>query len=324
MTLRVEEILSDVDSEDPQEMLAALDGIDPATLAHGEAAEWYWHRAVLLATLGRARAALAAAEQGLGQVPDSSRLHFIRGRLLEDTGRVDEAFRSFAAVALEDSDAEHVLAAARYAYLWDRPADGLKLVEQIVDRYRVVRTLDEEFLFSRGLPAFEEVLGYVATFGRMEGEPARGPELLEEARRHWKEGFFDGLDERLARFLEGDDAPLERYLTEEAPRVDAGEELDLALLRARRAGSLEGALRLLDDIEVGEEDEAWLDELRILGRAEAYHRFGCHDEEERALEAVRAAQPLLFEPDHVFHFDLFACQERMKERYRDARRGGRG
>jgi len=65
--------------------------------------------------------------------------------------------------------------------------------------------------------------------------------------------------------------------------------LRIAVARSRAASSFEAARQLLREVAFGEEDFAWLEDVRTLALAEAAHRFGDAAAESECVAAFRSA-----------------------------------
>jgi hypothetical protein len=84
-------------------------------------------------------------------------------------------------------------------------------------------------------------------------------------------------------------------------------------------GRVGASLAELDAVALSSGDHPWLADIRTLAKAELYRRFDMPDREQETLAAFWPRQPMLFEPNHAFHFGLIDYQETLKPHYQSHR-----
>ena len=192
-------------------------------------------------------------------------------------------------------------------------------MQAIFDAYYSLRIADDHFLYTRGLPFFDEALGYRAVFAALAGAPAQATEELDRAERELTEYDFTTVRTELEAFLTGDWEPVLEGLAKfklNKPAKDGGGffVMQKAVHLSRRADDLKSAFALLDGVRLTAADFPWLEDIRLLAQSEAAHRFGSKNEERTHGNAFLERQPLLFEPNHVFRFGFLEYQETLKAR----------
>jgi tetratricopeptide (TPR) repeat protein len=306
-------------------LVAALDRIDPQKLDKPQAIQWYTSRGLAAERLGRRDEAVSTYSEGLRRYPDSSALHSIRGRILEEEGRFDEALVHFRSVRLDDGGGHAVMTAARYCYLWDALEDAVALHAQIFTAYFSLRIADDHFLYMRGLPFFSRAYGAQAALLVLSGRTEEARNLLESSESYLSD-LYGTEEERLT--LEatlGQPTGLIEHLSGEA-KPEGGEALwghagmRLAAWRARESDQPAQAEQWLESVALREDDWPWLEDIRLLARIAAARKTGELQQEDWRIAEFFERQPLLFEPEHAFHFGLLDEQEALKEGYRARRR----
>ncbi len=71
---------------------------------------------------------------------------------------------------------------------------------------------------------------------------------------------------------------------------------------------------MLDTVRLSKNDFPWLEDMRVLAKAEAAHRFEDTEAENKWLGIFLSKQAMLFEPDHAVSFGLLKYQELLKPR----------
>jgi tetratricopeptide (TPR) repeat protein len=299
-------------------LIRALDGIDPASLDESEAIRWYTGQGTAAEQMGRRNDAVSAYEEGLRRHPDSSVMHCIVGRLLEEEGRFDEALPHFRSVRL-DGGGQAVVAAARYCNLWDAFEDSAALYSQIFSAYFDLGIADDQFLYTRGLPffshAYRALAGVLVLSGR--GDEARS--LLDDSEARLSDLQGTEYERLTLEATLGAPAGLLEHLSR-AARSDGLEAMRLATWRARRTGGRAEAEQLLESVELGKDDWSWLEDIRLLALIGAARRAGELQHEDPRVSEFLEHQRALFEPEHVFHFGLLDEQQALKVLYRERRR----
>ena len=306
-------------------LIRALDRIDPQELDEPQAIRWHTSRGVAAERLGRRDEAVSAYSEGVRRHPDSSALHAVVGRVLEEEGRFDEALQHFRRVRLGDGGGNAVMTAARYCYLWNALEDAIALHAQIFDAYFSLGIADDTFLYIRGLPFFSKAYGAQAAVLVLSGSADEAKDLLERGETELSD-LSGTEEERLT--LEatlGQPTGLLEYLSGDAqPDRDDGfsgyARMRLATWRARGSGRPAEAERWLESVTVRDGDFPWLEDVRLLARIAAARKAGELQQDDPRIAELFERQRRLFEPEHAFHFGLLDEQEILKERYRDDRR----
>lgn len=306
-------------------LFSALDRIDPDDFEQAEAIQWYTSRGLALQRLGRPDEAVSAYSEGLRRFPESSAVHFVMGRLLEEEGRFDEALPHFRAVQLEDGGATAVIGAARYCNLWGALEDAVALQSQIFTAFFALKVADDHFLYTRGLPFFSQAFGAQAVFLVLGERADEARSLLEESEARLSD--LGGVEEErltLEATL-GQPAGLIEYLSdlvqrEEGSPFRGADGMRLACWQARESDQLAEAEQRLVSVKLRENDFPWLEDIRLLATIAAARRAGGLREDDPRIAELFERQPRLLEPEHVFHFGLLEEQEVLKEVYRARRR----
>jgi hypothetical protein len=299
--------------------------MDRQRLPSAEQEMWYRARGIVeFRTNHRARSR-EIFEEGVRQFPTSGWLNFGLGQEYEAQGRIDEMAACFRHVSLERVGSPTVLAMARYYYLWNRFELGQIAIQPIFDRYYELKIADDMFLYMRGLPMFDEAFGYRATFARLAGKLDQARYELARARSELSDLDVDPHELDLEATKNGKWEPvlaeLESLLKSVDPRMPTGQlRMKRAVLRGRIATTVKAGLAELDDVQLTSKDHAWLEDIRILARAELSHRFAMPDREQSELSKFWPRQALLFEPNHAFYFGFIDYQETLKAHYQSQQR----
>ena len=298
--------------------------MDRRRLPNGDQETWYRARGIAeFRTNHRARAR-EIFEEGVRQFPTSGWLNFGLGQEYEAQGRVDEMAACFQRVPLKDVGGAGVLAISRYYYLWNRFELGQQSIQPIFDRYYELKIADDMFLYMRGLPMFDVSFGCRATFAKLAGRLEQARSELARARAELSDVTFEHYELDLEATATGKWEPVLAYLESLLPSIDArmptGQlRMKRALLRGRAAMTVEAALAELDAVRLIPDDDAWLEDVRTLARAELFRRFDMPDREQATLSKFWPRQAMLFEPNHAFNFGLIDYQETLKARYQSQR-----
>ena len=298
----------------------ALDAFDLSSATEEEKESWYHLRGITAYQRGDREEAHRRFLIARDHYPRSPMIAFSLGQEEEFVGNLDRAFELFHEVRFPGAPANFVLAAARYAYLWNRLSDGLTFLESIFAAYEKVGILDDHYLYVRGLPFFSSTWLTAATLHRLQGTI----DVLRRRTEAWSKTLRDYDFGALLAALDLDPgrrrAELERRIREwEGKKWPTGfARVELAVLESQAADSLASAEAALTRVTLGEHDHGWLADILLLASCAARERFGAPDEE--CISRFLQRQQYLFEPEHVFRFHLVEYQERLKPRYR-ARRG---
>jgi hypothetical protein len=267
-------------------------------------------------------------KEGLEACPGSQSLLFALGQEHEYRREIDRMFEYFDRCAFPKIPASFVLAAARYAYMWDRPDKGAAYVEPIAEAYFTLGIADDHFVYVRGLPFFGQTWNYLVAFALLRKDFRSTDEYLARASRQLAEYDFQSVQQFYECVKSDGYAPetgrLEARLKEWDSRFPAGYiRVQLAALKARLAENVETALAALAEVRLAENDFPWLVDVLTIHKAWAHQRVGDAAGEAGEVDRFLARQPLLFEPDHAVSFGFLPYQETLKPEYQ-RRNAGRG
>ena len=259
-------------------------------------------------------------KEGLEACPDSQNLLFALGQEHEHRREIGRMFECFDRCSFPNVPSQFMLAAARYAYLWNRPDKGDGYVGPIAEAYFELRIADDHFVYVRGLPFFSQTWNYLVAFAWMRKEFRPTDDYIERASRDLSEYDFQAA-RRFYECLKNDDygpeiEGLRARLREWDSRFPAGFlRVRLAALKARHAGNLADALAALDEVRLDTDDFPWLADVLTIHKAWAHKRAGDTASEAAEVDRFLAGQPMLFEPDHAVSFSFLPYQETLKPGY---------
>lgn len=303
------------------ELRKALDLLNTSKLPEVEQEEWYVARSAAAFRVGDRVEALRFSEEGVARFPKSSQLQFSLGQEYENVGKINDAVVCFKKIRFPEISAAHLLATARYLYLWDKFSEAQNIIQPIFDKYYELGVADDTFLFIRGLPFFGEAFGFRAAFSKFLGDIDKANQELERAKRELRDYSFRSLQRVWNATLSGDwsevIASVERYLQEcKGKHSPLGYQLMLrAVLVSRRAEDTASAFRELESVQLDKNDFGWLSDVRLLAKAEIAHKYGQNQMEEDLIVSFFQRQCLMFEPHHAFDFGFLDYQETLKPRY---------
>jgi hypothetical protein len=262
---------------------------------------------------------------GFESCPDSQPLLFSIGQEHEHRREVDRMFECFDRCSFPTCSSAFMLAAARYAYLWNRPNKGTKYIRPIAEAYFKLGIADDHFVYVRGLPFFGQTWTYLVAFAALQGGFSETDDYLNRAAQKLSGYDFDPT-RRFYDCVKKDDyapaiADLEARLAKWDARFPSGyTRTQLAALKARSAKEAPSALLSLQNIPLAPNDFPWLADILTIHRAWAFRRGGDTEAEAAEVDRFLARQTMLFEPDHAVAFAFLPYQEYLKLRYqhRDA------
>jgi tetratricopeptide (TPR) repeat protein len=304
-------------ARDWEGLIGALERIDPEALEAPEAVQWYTSRGIGAEQLGRREEAVSAYREGARRHPESSTLHAVAGRLLEEEGRFDEALPHFRSVRLDDGGGNAVMTAARYCYLWDALEDAIALQAQIFTAYFALKIADDHFLYTRRLPFFTEAFGAQAAVLVLSGREGEAEALLGESEASLSD--LHGVEEERLT-LEATLGRPSGLIEHRSDETGGYGRMQLAAWQARATDQPAAAKERLASVTLQESDFRWLEDIRLLAMIAADRRARDLRTDDPRISDFFARQPRLFEPEHAFHFGLLEEQEALKEHYRVLRR----
>jgi tetratricopeptide (TPR) repeat protein len=324
MTNRVEELTKPFfEKRDHASMTAALDGLDRKGLSSDELAAWFEIRGAAAFQLGRRDEARRVYEEGLAAFPKNGNLRFGLGQEREGVGDIDGAIALWRGLDYQSVTGAHLGVIARYLYLWDRFVEARQALRPTFDAYDKLRIVDDTFLYLRRVPMYSVTYGAFAAIALVEGRPELARKQLDHDAKRLHDYDFDAVRRELDAHLTADWSAVlaadQKWLDD--PRMSALRGMPFvrsAAVRSRAAPDRAGALAEIDAVTIGPNDHAWLNDVLLLLRAEALHRFG-DAREEQAVGAFLGRQSMLFEPEHGFYFGFLRYQETLKSRYRATR-----
>lgn len=320
-----------VEESSPEGLRDALAGMNRVLLDSGEQEAWFRYMAVVEYRLGNKKKAFQIIREGVEEFPDSDHLNFFMGEVYEKTGRFDKALEHFKKVHPYKVEGHFLIAIAGMCYLWDYPALGQRVLDDVFQRYYELRIADDHRVFMRGLPFFGVTFGHRVVLSKLEGDLKIAFEEFQLARRTLRDYEFDhDLGPTLKAWITGNWRPVIESLTKsiresEEHGYPSGEgRMAKAVHESRLCTSRDDAFNLLDSVKITESHSQWLEDVRTLAKAEACHRHGDAKQEQGFLQDFFSEQPKLFEPDNVFWFNFYDYQEKLKPIYRDRVRDEQG
>ena len=292
-----------------------LEGLDVAQLDDDELEAWHRMRGIAAFERGDRELARERFEVGMARFPESAYLAFSVGQEYEYLGQVDRAFELFERAPFPSVPSGFVMAQARYAYLWNKLAEGVALLQPLVDAYWDLGIVDDHFLYTRGFPSFRDVWASLGALHEQQGSLPVMRGFTERAARDLADCNADGMFALLDFIESGDATPyvagLRRWVEEfRAQGLPTGQpELREAVVAALREPDSDRARGILAAVELGDNDFPWLDDMRLLARCHLSRTAGDEETERLLAEWFRERQPYLFEPYHVFEYRLLDAQE---------------
>jgi tetratricopeptide (TPR) repeat protein len=308
------------------EVFSGLTQFEREHLDGAELLAWYELRGASAYRLGLRAEARQTFEEGVGRLTNAGTLRFGLGQEMEVLGDIDRAVEQWRQVSLRNSTAQHLLTIARYLYLWDRLEDARLSLAPIFEAYYELKIMDDTFLYIRGLPSYWTTYETFAACAVVQGDVAAALAEIDRATKRLADFDFASLRE-VTRAYQTDDwrevlASDERALAKWDARFPSGmPRVRRAAIAGRNAPTLAGAVALIDEVHLEPNDFAWLHDVQTVLRAEAAHRFGDANLEERHLALFLERQQLLFEPQWAFDFGFLRYQETLKPAYQRRRRG---
>jgi hypothetical protein len=301
-----------------QELEQKLGEMDVSALPSTEQESWWNLYGIAAFRGGQEDQALERFLEAHKRFPDSPRIRFSLGQQYIRTRTVDQGFELFRTCRFPQIPQEYALAQARYAYLWNRYADGFVFLKPFFEAYKQVRILDDHFLYVRGLPFFGRWWAYLAAFSILAGELEELESSTAYVIRNCRDYDFETLKSEWVAYRENNPQHLQRGLEKRLSQIQKNNlpsgytRLNMAVIKARYASPLEAAQELLAEVALSDRDAPWLENVRTLALAEAAHRFDDFIQENERVETFLKNQPLLLEPDKALTFQLLHYQETLK------------
>lgn len=308
--------------------IAQLEGelkrYSPDKLAAKEKESYYHLWGIAAFQRGDRATAYERFKQGWKECPGSAQIRFSLGQEHEARGEIGEMFACFDGCTFPAVSSQFMLAAARYAYLWGRPAKGAKYLAPIAEAYFQLGIADDHFVYVRGLPFFSQTWSYLVAFAWMQGSYDATDEFLRRSKSKLSDYDF----ERLSRFYEAHKrsdyaeyaAELGKSLEVHDARFPSGyQRVQLAALRAVADNGSDAAIALLQDVALGHNDFPWLNDVILIHRARTYWKAGKGDAEAAERAKFLERQKMLFEPDHAYGFSFLDYQEQLRPLYQRAK-----
>jgi hypothetical protein len=297
---------------------AELTELREQPLSPDELESWHHCWGIVAFQRGDHRDALARFEEGLRACPQSALIRFSVGQEHVLLGDAERGFREFDRCLFPSVPRDYALAAARYAYLWDQLDRGWRYVEAFLPYYYKLGVADDNFVYLRGLPFFGQAWAYLAAFAVLGNRLASLSSLTAEAEKRLTDFEFGVLRLQMQAYGTGDFRPwlasvLTRAREAEAERWPSGYlAMQGALLASGMEPNLAEARHRIDEVCLTEKDFGWLADLRLIALCELAARAEDLESEEHLKRAFLKRQPLLFEPDHAFNFNILSYQEKLK------------
>jgi hypothetical protein len=293
---------------------------DPAKLGPKERESYHHIWGITAFRRGDRAEAFRRFKEGLASFPDSQVLLFSLGQEYEWRREIDQMLACFDRCSFPQLGGNYVMAMARYAYLWDRPAEGAKFLQSIKDAYFKLGIVDDNFLYMRRLPFFGQTWSYLVAFAWMKKDFSMADEFLVSAKARLAEYNYDAL-ESFYRCLKANDYGLEiqrlqNELRTQDKRFPAGyQQTKLAALQALSNRDPVQVAAILDAVAFESHDFPWLSDVVLVHRARSFWVAGNSAAEKPPRDSFLAKQKLLFEPDHAANFAFLDYQETLKPLY---------
>jgi tetratricopeptide (TPR) repeat protein len=301
-----------------------LDELDYSKLTRADQEEWHVLR--IAAAFRRAERPLAfeRAQAARDAFPKSAKVAFALGQEYEHRGQPDQMSECFSRACFPSVSGNTAMAMARYAYLWEKPEDGLKHLRPLLAAYKRLRIADDMFLYLRGLPFLADAMNAVLCLCQQADNLAEADRALRRICPATSEWGAEEFEQLAGLQLHASPEAVATHLVHglRRSRPDGPFHglpgLRWAAWAARSAPSVAAADSLLDSVSLEATQPSWLDHIVMVCKAEARHRLGDPTEIEHAAP-FRAAQPLLFEPHHAFAFGISGYQRLLAIGYREQR-----
>lgn len=294
----------------------ALAALPPRDLDPEAREAWYRYRGIVAFRLGDRIEAFARLLEARAVCPESAEIRFSLAQEHEFRGEPESMFEHFDALLYPKLPPPHVLAAARFAYLWEDPARGARYIEPLLEAWAAHEPAEAMLM---GLPALGRVIAYAMAFAVELGAFAS----MEERLGAVAERLDDGEHEEWTRYLQGwRDGDLSTFVAglpagDEAPALA---RLQRAVVGARAASDVAAAAKLLAEVRVDDGPEPWLEDARLVATCGLLARRGESGPLDQLVEELLRRQPFLLEPDAALLTATLEDQAPLRARYR-ARRG---
>ena len=216
---------------------------------------------------------------------------------------------SFGKLRFRQFPKRHALVEARYAYLYSRYEDARTFIRPFFAAYKTLKILDDNFLYTRGLPFFGSYWNHLAAFSVLSGDWAELDEVTAYVSKNCSDYDFDRLRIERDAYCYGDATQLLSVLRkriEEIKTVPAFPtgftRMMIAVIEAGQAPTVAGAQGIIGNVTLARNDFPWLQDVQTLVVADAAHRLGDSDVERKGMATFLKRQPLLFEPDIALEF----------------------
>lgn len=312
-----------------------LDELEPAlgrvrerhALSEEETRSWQYYHALAAHIRGDREAGLERFLEAWRADPESPRVRFSLGQAYEQCGEPGKMFELFDQARFPEIDGHWSLAQARYAYLWEAPGKGLAYLQPLIERYHELGIADDMFIQSRDLPFVNQVMSTALALHVEQGTFDAARSLLDRTMEKLPDHQLDAALELLRATREHDVRPIMQELEDSVCDQDhlccrdAFSLMRLAVLRAQVAPNPVVAEEHLRSVQLMEEDEPWLEDVRALGLARLAHGRGDERGERELIERFLQTQPMLLEPGQALTFHLLEYQRTLKQGYQRATQG---
>lgn len=172
----------------------------------------------------------------------------------------------------------------------------------------------------RGLPFFGVSWSHLAAHSILSGNEEKLKRITSEMEKVCHDYDFEILFKELQGLITGNFLNLLSSLIEKRKELTKYNlptgytDIRIAVFESFNSKSYSEALGVLDTIHLDKNDFRWLEDMRVLAKAEAANRFDETEAENKWLGTFLSNQPMLFEPDHAVSFGLLKYQELLKPR----------
>jgi tetratricopeptide (TPR) repeat protein len=325
-TNRVEQLANKLVKEGRSDQLESeLRRFNPNQVSTEELEAWLHLRGIAAFQRGDHPTALERFQEANRKFPQSATIAFSLGQEFEFAGRIQAAFELFDRFPFPAIPASHALAQARFAYLWSDIPRSLRYTLPIVDAYRELVIVDDTFLYMRHLPFFSVTWSCLGCFYSLTGDLGAFQDLTEDLAKTLKEYDFTTLLTFLSAVVSNDfsayvlqlRSSLRQYETQGTPGgLPAMKSTVLEIGGMNDSIQAQG---MLDQVTLTDQDFPWLQDIRLLASIALQSERGRRPLPKEMVAEFLRRQPLLFEPNHAFDFQLISTQEAIKQEYQDAR-----
>jgi tetratricopeptide (TPR) repeat protein len=315
----VDEMAASFNLGDKIEVLETkLEKLSDTELSSEELESWHHLYGICAFQRGDHQEALERFKNGNQLFPENAQIKFSLAQEYIYTHQPGEAFPMFDECMFPRVPREYGLAMSRYAYLFGEYERGIKYLEKFFELYRKIKVLDDHFLYVRGLPFFGTAWSHLSAHYVLAGKVKEIFKILKELSSVCHDYHFEFLGRELEALVNDDYSDLLPSLEKKREEILAFNlpsgyhDMKIAVVKSGLRETYQESISTLDSVVLTEKDHPWLEDVRVLAKAENANRFGESLEEGKFLDRFLTNQPLLLEPDHAVSFGFLRYQELIK------------